>query len=94
MTESTRAVAQLPGLDVELVHDRTEDGSAERLAVRFTGRPDLKTAAKAVEPHLMTALLAANPLLKMQMDMARRFWGPLLEMNPLLRPLLPPPDKD
>jgi hypothetical protein len=93
MTETTRALAHLPAMDIELVHDRSDDGTAERLAIRLTGRPDLGTAAKAFEPHLWTAVLAANPWLKLQADLVQKVWGPLLAMNPMLRPLLPPPDR-
>ncbi len=93
MTESTRAIANLPGLDVELVHDKTEDGRAERVAIRLTGRPDLKTATKAIEPHLLTAAFAANPLFKLQADIARAMMMPLLAMNPMLKGLLPEPPK-
>jgi hypothetical protein len=94
MTETTRGIAKLPSLDVELVHDRSEDGGAERLAIRVTGRPDLHTAAKFVEPELMAAAMAMNPLLAVPMTMVQRFWAPWLAMNPMLKPLLPAPDKD
>jgi hypothetical protein len=53
MTETTRGIAKLPSLDVELVHDKSDDGAAERFAIRVTGRPDLRTAAKFVEPELL-----------------------------------------
>lgn len=90
MPESTQAIARLPGLDVELVHDRTDDGNAERIAVRLTGRPDLKTAAKVVEPQLWTMLFSANPFYAMQADLLRRVWGPFLDVNPFLKGVLPP----
>ncbi len=94
MTETTRGIAKLPSLDVELVHDKSEDGSAERLAIRVTGRPDLQTAAKFVEPELMTAALAMNPFLAMPMKLAQTFWAPWVALNPALKPLLPAPDRD
>jgi hypothetical protein len=94
MTETTRGIAKLPSLDVELVHDKSESGDAERLAIRVTGRPDLESAAKMVEPHLLTMMMAANPFLAAPMKMAQQFWAPWLAMNPALKALLPPPERD
>ena len=96
MRETTRALANLPSLDVELVHDRSEDGTAERVAIRFTGRPDLETAAKSIEPHLLGNLALMNPWLahpwfQMQAQMMRAMWAPVLQANPMLQALLPPP---
>lgn len=94
MTETTRALAHLPAMDIELVHDRSDDGTAERLAIRLTGRPDLKTATAAFEPQLWTLALGMNPWLKLQADLVRQVWGPFIAMNPMLKPLLPPPDRE
>ena len=94
MTETTRGIANLPSMDVELVHDKSEDGQAERLAIRITGRPDLHSAAKFVEPELMSAALAMNPFLAWPMRMAQQFWAPWLALNPALQPLLPKPEGD
>ena len=94
MSETTRGIAKLPSMDVELVHDRSEDGSAERMAIRITGRPDLHTAAKFVEPELTTAALAMNPFLAWPMQMAQQFWAPWLALNPALKPLLSRPERD
>lgn len=96
MNETTRALAKLPSLDVELVHDRSEDGGAERVAIRITGRPDLQTAAKAIEPQLLAGLATlnpwmANPWFRMQAQMTRALWAPLIQMNPVLKAMLPPP---
>ncbi|TVQ34926.1 MAG: hypothetical protein EA356_09140 [Geminicoccaceae bacterium] len=100
MTETTRALAQLPSLDVELVHDRTDDGSAERLAIRLTGRPDLKTAARMIEPALLQGLAGSSPWLAapqtywaMQQALWRQAMEPWVRLNPFLAPLLPPPDR-
>lgn len=94
MNETTRALARLPSLDVELVHDRTEDGTAERLAIRLTGRPDLESAAKLLERDLLPNLLALQPVWALQMAMWRRTMEPWLRLNPFLAPLLPPPGRD
>ncbi len=94
MTETTRGIAKLPSMDVELVHDRSEDGSAERMAIRITGRPDLHSAAKFVEPELMTAALSMNPFLAWPMRMAQQFWAPWFALNPALKAMLPPPERD
>ncbi|MEO1092415.1 MAG: hypothetical protein AAFX81_17485 [Pseudomonadota bacterium] len=92
MNETRRAIATLPSLDVELVHDKTDDGQAERVAIRVTGRPDLKTASKLIEGELLPALTANNSVLNAQQQ-ALKMWLPLLRMNPFLAPLLPPADK-
>ena len=91
MSETTRALAKLPSMDVELVHDKSEEG-VERLAIRLTGRPDLKTAAKVVEQGLLPALAAALPLTPQQNPFLRAM-APWLRLNPFLAPLLPPPDR-
>jgi hypothetical protein len=93
VNETTRALAHLPSLDVELVHDRTEDGSAERLAIRLTGRPDLKSAAKLIERDLLPNLMALQPVWALQQEMWRRTMQPWLRLNPFLAPLLPPPSR-
>jgi hypothetical protein len=94
MSETTRAIAKLPSLDVDIIHDRSEEDGAERIAIRITGRPDLETAARFVEPQLMAGLMAMNPWLQLQSRMMEQMWRPWLAMNPLLRPLLPPPSRD
>ncbi len=94
MPETTRAIAKLPSLDVDIVHDRSEEDGAERLAIRITGRPDLETAARFVEPQLLAAAFSLNPWLQLQTQMMQRLWQPWLAMNPMLRPLLPPPARD
>ncbi len=93
MTETTRGIAKLPSLDVELVHDKSDDGSAERLAIRVTGRPDLQSAAKLVEPELLTAVMSMNPFLAWPMKMAQQFWAPWLAMNPAFKAMLAPPER-
>ena len=93
MTETTRGIAKLPSLDVELVHDKSDDGAAERFAIRVTGRPDLETAAKFLEPELLKGVMAMNPFLAWPMTMAQQFWAPWLAMNPALKALLPPPER-
>ncbi|MFW5834240.1 MAG: hypothetical protein ACOCYE_09090 [Pseudomonadota bacterium] len=100
MNETTRALAKLPSLDVELVHDRSEDGTAERVAIRLTGRPDLQSAARAIEPALLEGFSAMAPMLAastnpwaMQQELWRRSLEPWLRLNPFLAPLLPPPGR-
>ncbi len=94
MTETTRALASLPSLDVEIVHDRSEDGSAERIAIRLTGRPNLADAARALEPALLPYGAAAQPWLASQQAFWQRAMAPWLRLNPFLAPLLPTPRKD
>ena len=92
MPETTRALAQLPSLDVELVHDRSDDG-AERLAIRLTGRPDLKSGAQLIERDLLPALVRLQPVWVLQQEMWMRSMAPWLRLNPFLAPLLPPPTR-
>lgn len=91
MTETTRALAQLPSMDVELVHDKSEDG-VERLAIRLTGRPDLTTAAKMVEREVLPALAALQPAWVLHRSLFMQTLAPWLRLNPFLAPLLPPPN--
>jgi hypothetical protein len=39
-------------------------------------------------------MMAANPFLAAPMKMAQQFWAPWLAMNPALKALLPPPERD
>jgi hypothetical protein len=53
--EEMRATARLPNLDIEIVHRRASDASAELLTVSFRAMPSFAAFAEHVE--------AANPFL-------------------------------
>jgi hypothetical protein len=77
--EDTRAVAHLPGLDIEIRHRQAPDEAAEFLSVSLKATPDFDTALRWLDPaRLLAAGLALNP------------W---LAFNPWLRPLLPDLDR-
>jgi len=69
-TETTRASAQLPGLDIEIVHRRSPDGGAEQLTVTLQAAPSFDAFARYLE--------AANPF-AFWMQTAQLGWWPWLE---------------
>ena len=72
--EETRAVARLPGLDIEIYHAGDQQG--ETLTVRLRGTPSFEAVAGWLDPTRFMALsLAVNP------------W---LALNPWLAPFLLP----
>ena len=76
MDEDTRAVARLPGLEIEIRHRKVAEEGAEYLAVSLKAVPDLEAATAWLEPQrrLLAAWAPFNPWLA-----AWRFWGlPLL----------------
>jgi len=89
--EATRAHAQLPGLDIEIVHRRSPDGDAEQIAISLQARPSFDAFASYLD--------AANPFAFW--TRAIQFgWWPWLEatralMQPWnLLPTLPKPGSD
>lgn len=80
--DTTRAVAHLPGLDIEVMHRRSAD--AEQIAVRLQAMPSFEAFGRAFE--------VANPF-AFWAEAARLMWLPWLALNPWLdaaRALLPP----
>lgn len=72
--EETRAVARLPGLDIEIYH--AGDEQAETLTVRLRATPSFEAVAGWLDPTRFLALsLAASP------------W---LALNPWVAPFLLP----
>jgi len=51
--EATRAHAQLPGLDIEIVHRRSPEGDAEQIVIRLQATPSFDAFASYLD--------AANP---------------------------------
>ncbi len=68
--DETRAIAHLPSLDIEIVHRRAEDASAEEIAVRLTATPSFEVVGRAFE--------AANPFLFWS-KMIEMAWAPWLK---------------
>jgi hypothetical protein len=74
--EETRATAKLPGLDVEIVHRRTEDASAELITISLRATPSVEAFSRYLE--------TANPFLAWTRMME-------LAWQPWLSAFLPPP---
>ena len=77
--EETRATARLPNLDIEIVHRRAADGSAEQLTLSLRALPSFAAFAEQAE--------AGNPLL-LWAKMMELVWQPWLKAfaPPLARP--------
>jgi hypothetical protein len=52
-TDTTRASARLPGLDIEVTHRRAADGAAEQISINLRAAPSFEAFGRAFE--------AANP---------------------------------
>jgi len=81
--DETRAVARLPGLEIEIRH--RADAEGEMLALRIVGAPTLGAAARALAPTLLAlpppaaaAWLAPWPAWTQMMEVAWRPWLALL----------------
>jgi hypothetical protein len=68
--EETRATARLPNLDIEIIHRRAPDASAEQLTLSFRAVPSFAAFADHVE--------AANPFL-FWTRMVELAWQPWLQ---------------
>ncbi|MFD2182698.1 hypothetical protein [Rhodoplanes azumiensis] len=69
------AHAQLPNLEIEVVHGTLPDGSGERLSINLTASPSFEAFGQALE--------GANPF-ALWMQAVQSTWAPLLAMTPLL----------
>jgi hypothetical protein len=54
--ETTRAQAQLPGLDIEIVHGRAPAGDAEYLSINLRAMPSFEAFGRALEGNNPFAL--------------------------------------
>ena len=54
-TEETRAIARLPGLDIEIVHRRPQGGSGEAIGIMLHAMPSFDALSRA--------MFQPNPLL-------------------------------
>jgi hypothetical protein len=66
--DETRATAKLPGLDVEIVHRRAEDASAELITISLRAAPSFEAFGRYLE--------TANPFLAWarMMELAWQPW--------------------
>lgn len=69
------AHAQLPNLEIEVVHGTLPDGRGERLSIHLTAAPSFEAFGQALE--------GGNPF-ALWMQAVQSTWAPLLAMNPLL----------
>ncbi|MBK5960454.1 hypothetical protein CCR97_19960 [Rhodoplanes elegans] len=69
------AHAQLPNLEIEVVHGTLPDGSGERLSINLTATPSFEAFGQALE--------GGNPF-ALWMQVVQSTWAPLLAMNPLV----------
>lgn len=67
--DEMRAVARLPGLDIDILHRRSEGGDAEEMLIRVRAMPSFDAALGAFD--------AANPFL-MWSRMLQAAWAPWL----------------
>ena len=80
--DETRAVARLPGLEIEIRH--RADAEGEMLALRILGTPTLGAAARGLAPPLLAlppaaaAWLAPWQVWTQMMEVAWRPWLALL----------------
>ena len=77
--DATRAVARLPGLEIEVVHRRSAD--AEQIAIHLQAMPSFEAFGRYLE--------TANPF-AFWAEAARLAWLPFLPWLSATRALLPP----
>ena len=90
-TGTTRATAQLPGLDIEITHRRAVEGDAEYISINLKAVPSFE--------HFVRAFGAANPF-ALWMRGIELAWLPWIEATRAMAlpwtqaPSLAPPDAD
>ena len=82
--DTTTASAQLPGLNIEIVHSRARDGDSEQIAIILQAMPSFEAFGRALE--------AANPFAFWAQAM-RLAWLPWMEAARMVMqpPSLPAP---
>ena len=48
-TGTTRAIARLPGLDIEIMHRRAAEGDAEQISINLRAAPSFEAFGRALE---------------------------------------------
>jgi len=82
MTE-TKLSANLPTLDVEIVHRQFPEDEAEAMTIKLKATPSFEAAAGRLLPPLLSAQLASFPVVQPMMLWARwmeTMWSPWLRM--------------
>jgi hypothetical protein len=67
---ATRAIAHLPGIDIEIVHRQSDDGLTEQISINLKATPSFEAYARLVE--------AFNPF-AFWAEAARLAWFPWLK---------------
>ncbi|WOJ88113.1 hypothetical protein RZS28_09615 [Methylocapsa polymorpha] len=75
--DETKATAQLPGLDIEIVHRRSLSGDAEQISISLLATPSFEAFGRFLE--------ATNPFL-FWTRFARMAWTPWLSSAPTSLP--------
>jgi hypothetical protein len=84
--DSTRAIAHLPGLDIEIVHSQSQDGLTEQVSINLKAVPSFEAFARSLD--------ALNPF-AFWAEAVRLAWFPWIQatravmMPPSLSPSLP-----
>ena len=88
--DETKAVARLPGLDIEIHHRRAPEEAAEYLSVSLRATPSFRAMADHLDAHAMQLF---NPLAfwLTAFQAAQEFWAPFLPVTRFLP--APPEDK-
>ena len=93
MTE-TKISANLPSLDVEMIHRAHPEERAESLTIRLTARPDFDAVGNMLAPFALPRLtgMPMHPM-ALWMQWAEAAWKPWLQLAGTTNPLLRPPQK-
>jgi hypothetical protein len=87
--DETRAVARLPGLDVEITRRVPDDGSAEQLLIAMRATPSFAAFGEALSPAML--VMAPMALWRGWFELARLAWAPWLAVPPLAHGANAPP---
>jgi hypothetical protein len=81
--DETKAVAHLPGLDIEIHHRRAPEEAAEYLSVSLRATPSFRAMADHLDAHAMQLF---NPLMfwLTAFQAAQEFWAPFLAASRFL----------
>ena len=90
-TGTSQAIAYLPGLEIEITHQRAAEGEAERISINIKAAPSFQAFGRAFE--------VANPF-ALWMRGVELAWRPWIEATRAMRlpwtpsPSLTPPDAE
>ena len=75
--QTTKATAHLPGLDMEIIHERASDGQSERIAIHLQSVPSFEAFSRVLEPINPFAFWA---------EALRLAWLPWLDVHSAMLP--------